>query len=79
MLRKYSFNQKHLKRGAKASIITNVSHSMQIPRRRPLTLRDRMNFLPLTEPNPTENEGELKVSQHVDAGNVTKPTTTTTK
>jgi len=37
-----------------------------------------MNFLPLTEPNPTENVGELKVSQHVDAGNVIKPTTTKT-
>jgi hypothetical protein len=54
--------------GAKATTITNVSHSMQIPRTRRLTLRDRMNFLPLTEPNPTENVGRVKVCQHVDTG-----------
>jgi hypothetical protein len=51
------FNQKHIKRGAKCSTITNVSYSTQIPRTRPLTLGDRVNFLPLTEGNPTHNLG----------------------
>jgi hypothetical protein len=46
-----------LKSGAKSSIITNMSYDMQIPRTHPLTLGDRLNFLPLTEPNPTDNLG----------------------
>jgi hypothetical protein len=33
----------------------------------PLTLVDKVNFLPLIEPNPTDNLGEVKVSQHADA------------
>jgi hypothetical protein len=41
---------------------------MQIPGTCPLTLRDWLNFLPLTEPNTTENVGQVKFSQHVDAG-----------
>jgi len=36
-----------------SNIITNMSSSMQIPRTFPLTLRDRVNFLPLTERNFT--------------------------
>jgi hypothetical protein len=55
--REYSFNQKHLKGGAKRSTVTNVSYSMQIPKTSPFTLADRMNFLPLTEPNPTDDLG----------------------
>jgi hypothetical protein len=46
---------------------------MQIPRIRPLTLRDRITFLPLAEPNPNENVGQVKVSQHVVAGSEIKP------
>ena len=56
-----------LKSGAKSSIITNVSYSTQIPRTMPQTLGDRMNFLPLTEPNPTDSLGQAKVSQQTDA------------
>ena len=37
--------------------IANVSYSTQISRTCPLTLVDRVNFLPLTEPNPTDNPG----------------------
>jgi hypothetical protein len=41
---------------------------MQIPRTCPLTLVDKVNFLPLTKPNPTDNLGYVKVSQqHIDA------------
>jgi len=39
----------------KSSSITNLPHSTQIPRTRPLILWDRMNFLPLTETNPTDH------------------------
>jgi hypothetical protein len=38
-----------------------------------LTLRDRITFLPLAEPNPNENVGQVKVSQHVDYGSEIKP------
>jgi hypothetical protein len=37
---------------AKITTITNVSYSAQIPRTRPLTLGDMVNFRPMTEPNP---------------------------
>jgi len=40
---------------------------MQIPRTCPLTLGDRMNFLHLTELNPTHNPGKMKVSHQTDA------------
>ena len=65
--REYSFNQKHLKSGAKRSTVTNVSHSMQIPKTCPFTLGDRMNFVPLTEPNSINNLGQVKVFQQTDA------------
>jgi len=32
-----------------------------------LTLGNRMNILPPTEPNSTNNLGEVKVSQQIDA------------
>jgi len=48
-LENIGLTNKHLKSGAKGRTI----RSMQIPRTHPLTLGDRMNFLPLTEPNPT--------------------------
>ena len=41
--------------GTKYRTFTDMSYSTQIPRTHPLTLRDGMNFLPLTEPNPTDN------------------------
>jgi len=41
-------------------------YSTQIPRTRPLTLGDRVNFLPLTEANPTHNLGQVKSSQQID-------------
>ena len=63
----YNFNQKHLMNGAKRSTITNVSYSMQIPKTCPLTLEDRMNFLPPTELKPINNLGQVKVSQQTDA------------
>jgi len=47
------FKQEHLNSGAESSTLANVSYSTQIPRTRPLTLGDRVNFFPLTEPNPT--------------------------
>ena len=62
----YRFNQKHLKSGAKSSTITNISYRTQILRTRPLILGDRKNFLPLTEPNPTENLGQEKIFRKVD-------------
>ena len=46
--REYSFNQKHLRGGAKSSTLTHVSYKTQIPGTRPSTLGDRVNFLPLT-------------------------------
>jgi len=60
--REYRFTQRHLKSGAKSSTITNVSYRTQIPRTRPLTSGERMNLLPLTEPNPTDSLGQVKVS-----------------
>jgi len=55
--REYRFNQKHLKSGAKSSIIPNVAYSMQISGTCPLTVGDRMDFLALTEPNPSDTLG----------------------
>jgi len=40
---------------------------MQIPRTCPLNLGERMNFLHLTEPNPTHSLGKFKVSHQTDA------------
>ena len=45
----------YLKSVAKNNSITNVSYSTQIHRTRLLILADRMNFLPLTESNPTDS------------------------
>jgi hypothetical protein len=42
--------------------MTNVSYCTQIPRTCPLTLVDVINFLPLTEPNPIDRLGYVKVS-----------------
>jgi hypothetical protein len=36
---------------------------------RPLTLGDRLNFLSLTEPNPTEDLVQVKVSQQLGSEN----------
>jgi hypothetical protein len=55
--REYGFNQKHLESGERSSTITNMSYSTKILRICHLTLGDGMNFLPLTEPNPTNNLG----------------------
>ena len=63
----YKFNQKRLKSGTKSSTDTNMSYCMQIPSTRPLTLGDRMNFLPLMEPNLTDRLGLMKVCQQIDA------------
>jgi hypothetical protein len=60
------FNQKHLKSGTKSSTITNISYSMQIPGTRPWILGDRKNFLPLTEPNPTDNLEQEKILRKID-------------
>jgi len=65
--REYRFNQKHLKSGAISSIIPNVAYSMQIPGTCPLTIGDRMDFLALTEPNPTDTVGEVKFIQQIVA------------
>ena len=67
MSTEYRFNQQHLKSGAKSSTITNVPIRTQISRTRPLTLGDRMNLLPLTELNSTDNLGQVKVSQQTEA------------
>ena len=56
-----------LRVGQKNRTNTNVSYDMQIPSTRPLTLGDRMNFLPLTEPNLTDSLGLMKASQQIDA------------
>jgi len=45
------------KSGANSSTTTNMSYSKQAPRICPLTLGFGANFLPLTEPNPTDNLG----------------------
>jgi hypothetical protein len=42
--------------GQKA-VLLHVSYNTQIPRTCHFTLRERMNFIPLTEPNPTDNLG----------------------
>jgi hypothetical protein len=65
--REYRFNQKHLRSGTKPSTNTFVSYSSRIPRTHPLTLWDRMNFLPQTSPYPTDNLGQMKVPQQIDA------------
>jgi hypothetical protein len=52
---------------AKSSTVTNVSYSTQVPSTRPSTLLDRMNFLCLTESNPTDSMGQVTVSQQTDA------------
>jgi hypothetical protein len=41
-------------------IITIIGHTI-------LTLGNRTNFLPLSEPNSTDNLGEVQVSQQIDA------------
>jgi hypothetical protein len=51
----------------KNGTIAYVSCSTLIPRTRPLTLGDRMNFLPKTDPNPTDSLGQVKVSTQRDA------------
>jgi hypothetical protein len=56
-----------LRMGAKSSNIANVAYSTLIPRIRPLTLGDRINFLSLTEPNPTDSMVKVEVFQHTDA------------
>ena len=51
-------------------MVTGIHLSWQtchILRKFLLTLGDRMNFVPLTEPNPPESLGWLKVSQQIDA------------
>jgi hypothetical protein len=53
--RQYLVYPKHRRSGAKSNNITNVSYRTQISRTRPLTLGDRMNFFPLSEPKPTDN------------------------
>ena len=45
----------------------NKSYSTQIPSIHPFTLEDRMRFIPLTEPNPTNNLKEVKVSRQIDS------------
>jgi len=32
-----------------------------------LTLSDRMDFLPLTDPSSTDSVGQVKVSHHINA------------
>ena len=39
-----------------------VSYSMQIPWTCPLILGDSVNFLPLSEPNPTDNLGWVSLT-----------------
>jgi len=68
-----------LHRGARTSIrnlrklyvmVTGIHLSWQkchILRKFLLTLGERMNFVPLTEPNPTESLGWVKISQQTDA------------
>jgi len=53
--REQNFNEKYLMSGTKSITFTDMSYSMQIPRTHPLTLGDGMNFLPLTEPDRTDN------------------------
>jgi len=65
MSAEYRVNQKPLKNGGKGSTITNLPYSTQIPSTCALTSVSRMNFLPLTAPNPTDNLGEVKICQHI--------------
>jgi hypothetical protein len=53
--------------GAKSSTVTNMSYSTQIPRTCPFTLDNRMNFLPLTEYSSTNNLGQVKAFQQIEA------------
>jgi hypothetical protein len=53
--------------GGKNSTITNVTCSTHIPRTHPLTLAEKINFLPLIEPNHSDSMVKVKVSQHRDA------------
>ena len=46
-----------------------MSYSKQIRRLRPLTLGDRTNYLSLTESNPTDDLGQVKVSQQLGSEN----------
>jgi hypothetical protein len=61
------FIQKHLKSGTKTSKITKMSYSKQIPGTHISILVDRMNFLTMIEPSPTDSLRKMKVSQHVGA------------
>jgi hypothetical protein len=47
------------KSGAKSGTTTNMSYSKQTHRNCPLTLGFGVNFLSLTEPNPTDNLGSV--------------------
>ena len=62
-------NRKHLKGRAKRNITYNkdVTYGSQTPRIHPLTVGYTVNFLPLTDPNPTDRLGQAKVSQQADA------------
>ena len=46
---------KHILLVGQKAVLLQMHQSMQIPRTCTLTLQDRMNLLPLTEPNPTNN------------------------
>jgi hypothetical protein len=67
MSRECRFSQIILKSEATSSTVTNVSYGVQISRTCPLILGDGMNLFPLTEPNPTDSLGWVKVSQQIDA------------
>jgi len=56
-LQNTGFTKTILKVGQKAVPLQNVPYSTQIPWTCPLILRDSTNFLPLSEPNPTDNLG----------------------
>jgi hypothetical protein len=56
-LQNIGLTKTNLKEKQKAVPLQNVSYSMQIPWTCPLFLADSMNFLPLSEPNPTDNLG----------------------
>jgi hypothetical protein len=60
---------KNVLRAGQKAAPSQTCHITQIPRTRPLTLGDRMNFLPLTEPNPTDNLGEMMKSDYVIKNN----------
>ena len=65
--REYRYNKKQLRSGTKNGTTAHVSCSTLISRTRPLTLGDRVNFLPQTDPNPTDSLGQVKVSTQRDA------------